>query len=173
MPGKRSFELVYEDHFSYVYNMLYMHTMHKQTAEDLTSDTFMRAMQAYDRYDPTRASERTWLTVIANRLLYNFYRSRAARKTEPAEDEVMAAIPCTDALLESLSDSTEDAVRKLLSCLDEQERHLLVMRYYSEMRNPEIAAALGTTPKAVSERCRRLLAKCRTIMEQERLTEWL
>ncbi len=47
------------------------------------------------------------------------------------------------------------------------------MRYYMDMKNPDIAEQLGIAPKAVSERCRRLLLKCRKLMEENGLEEFL
>lgn len=161
---KRPFEEVYEEQFSYVYNMIYMHLLHRETAEDLTSETFIRAYDAYDRYDPSVASERTWLCTIANRLLINHYRSRASGKVDYVEDEVLNMIPDQDEALDRLMNSNEQTVKALLSRLTEEERHLLLLRYYMDQKNPEIAEELGINPKAVSERYRRLLEKCRRLL---------
>ena len=56
-------------------------------AEDLTQETFERAFRAWGRFDPARASVRTWLLAIARNLLIDHYRSRGTRKEVPlAED---------------------------------------------------------------------------------------
>ena len=165
----RPFEDVYSDHFSYVYNIIYMHVLHRETAEDLTSETFIRAMSAYDRFDPSISSEKTWLCNIANRLLIDHYRSSARSKSDLAEDEVLNAVPVSDDEMEKLTDTTNQAVYTLLSRLDDEERHLLILRYFMEEKNPDIARELGISAKAVSERYRRLLLKCRKLMDTEEL----
>lgn len=161
----RPFEDVYMEHFSYVYNLIYMHVLDRETAEDLTSDTFTRALAAYDRYDPALASERTWLCTIANRLLINHYRARASHKEDCVGDEALTAIPSQDAELLRLTEGADQTAYLLLSSLDEEERRLLLLRYYQGWKNPEIAAELGISANAVSERYRRLLAKCRKLLE--------
>lgn len=164
---KRPFEDVYEDHFSYIYNFVYMHLLHRESAEDVTSEAFMRAYAAYDRYDPALASERTWLCTIANRLLINRYRSRSSSGEDLVGDEVLNVIPDPDEALEQLTDTTNLTVQTLLTQLTEEERHMLLMRYYMDMKNPEIADELGISAKAVSERYRRLVEKCRKLMETD------
>ena len=61
--------------------------------------------------------------------------------------------------------ATEQEVYRLLSMLNPQERELATMIYFQNMKNPEIGEILGIAPKAVSERHRRLLAKCRRLVE--------
>lgn len=170
---KRPLQEVYEDYFSYIYNMMYMHVLNRETAEDLTSEVFMKAFSTYAQYDPKRAGEKTWLSTIANHLLIDHYRSRSANKSDLVEDEVLTAIPCEDADMERICDTANDAVRVLMSELDPQERHLLEMRYYMDMKNPEIGEVLGINAKAVSERIRRLTEKCRKIAEARHIQEWL
>ena len=165
MAVKRSFEDVYEEHFSYVYNMIYMHVLHKETAEDVTSEAFIKAYAAYDRFDPSLASERTWLCNIANRLLIDHYRAKERNKTDLASDEILNVIPDENDEYEKLLDTTNQEVYQLLNKLDEEERHLLILRYFMDAKNPEIAQELGISAKAVSERYRRLLVKCRKLME--------
>ena len=53
-----------------------------------------------------------------------------------------------------------------MSHLTPAERDLLAMIYFEEMSNPEIGEVLGINPKAVSERHRRLLVKCRKLAEK-------
>ena len=60
----------------------------------------------------------------------------------------------------------EEEVKRLLSMLNEHERELIGMIYFQKMKNEEIGNVLGIAPKAVSERHRRLLAKCRKIVEK-------
>ena len=51
-------------------------------AEDLTQQTFERALKAWSRYDPRKASVGTWLIVIARNLLVDHFR--ADRSGAPA-----------------------------------------------------------------------------------------
>ena len=76
---KESFEIVYEKYFSDIYNFIYGQILHRERAEDLVSDVFVKAMTNYERFDPSRASVRTWLTNIARNTLIDDYRGDLLR----------------------------------------------------------------------------------------------
>ncbi len=166
---KRSFEEVYRDHFKPVYNYIYMQLLDRETAEDIVSDAFMKAFRAYDTFSPSVSSEKTWLFRIARNLLIDFYRRAGRSKEFNPGDEVLEAASYNDKELAAIEDDTNRVVYQVLSYLREEEREILLMRYIREMSNPEIAQETGLSPKSVSERIRRILAKCRKIMEQKRL----
>lgn len=163
---KTTFAQLYEDNYKALYNYVYMRLLHRQEAEDIVSDVFMKALDAYDTYDPAVSSERTWLFRIAKNRLTDYYRRRAINPVQVMEDEALSAIPGEDRELEAIQDDTNRIVYCVLKELRDEEREILLMRYIQGLKNPEIARELGIAEKAVSERIRRALAKCRKIMEE-------
>ncbi len=166
---RRPFEEVYEEHYKALYNYVYMQLLHRQDAEDIVADVFTRAYNAYDTYDPRTASEKTWLFRIAKNRLTDWYRRRAVAPVQTAQDEVLEAVPDEDDEYAAIEDDTNRTVYRVLRQLRDEEREILLARYIRKMKNPEIAAELGIADKAVSERIRRALAKCRRIMDDEGL----
>ena len=90
------FARVYAEHVFRVYGFLAYRVHDHELAEDLTQGTFERALRSWAKFDPRRASERTWLLAIANNLLIDHYRRervmhdakaralcRSARKRDP------------------------------------------------------------------------------------------
>ena len=66
MSGRDSdFARVYDEHLWHVYGFLAYRVRDRNMVEDLTQSTFERALRAWPRFDPAKASERTWLLVIA------------------------------------------------------------------------------------------------------------
>lgn len=63
-PLRRGFAEVAEDHLDDVHRYLLMLTADPAAAEDLTAETFEKALRSWRRYDPRRSSERTWLCRI-------------------------------------------------------------------------------------------------------------
>jgi len=61
----------------------------------------------------------------------------------------------------------------ILSKLNDSERELISMIYFQNLSNPEIGEILGINAKAVSERHRRLLAKCRKLETGKSLSDFL
>ena len=161
----KSFGEIFEEYYKPIYNYVYMQVLCREEAEDLVSDVFMKAMNAYDSYNPSLASEKTWLFRIARNHLIDHYRRKASRLTFVTEDEILEAIPSGRDDYASIEDETNKTVYLVLSHLKTEERRILLMRYVWELKNPEIAGELGINEKAVSERIRRALAKCKKIAE--------
>ena len=160
---KESFEIVYEKYFSDIYNFIYGQILHRERAEDLVSDVFVKAMTNYERFDPSRASVRTWLTNIARNTLIDDYRKNSIRKSVSLDDEDNYTEPSYEDEYKVLKEDDEREVYRILSLLSETERELAGMIYFQNMKNNEIGEILGINAKAVSERRRRLLAKCRKL----------
>ena len=160
---KEPFEVVYEKNFSDIYNYIYGQILHRERAEDLVSEVFIKAMTHYDSFDPSRASVRTWLTNIARNTLIDDYRKSSVRKSVSLDDEENYTEPSYEDEYKVLKEDDEREVYRILSQLSETERELAGMIYFQNMKNDEIGQILGINAKAVSERRRRLLAKCRKL----------
>ena len=169
---KEPFEEVYEKQFSNIYNFIYAQLLNKERTEDLVSDIFIKAMKNYDRFDPSIASVRTWLTNIARNSLIDYYRKAALRdhqSLDADEDDEVKIEPSYEDEYPIFQDVLAEEVQQLLAKLTPKERELVAMLYFEEMKNPEIGEVLGINAKAVSERHRRLLVKMRRIVEEENL----
>ena len=165
---KASFETVYDETFKYIYNYLYSQTLHRETAEDLSMDVFVRAMEHYGGYDPAKASVRTWLVTIARKTLINHLRSARVRRTENLED---APEPGKMDEYSFRQDAISEEVARIFSQLQPEERELLAMRYMMDKDNSAIGGVVGLDRKTVSQRIMRLLQKCRKLTEGRELLE--
>ena len=161
--GTEAFARVYEENFSAIYNYIYAQILQKETAEDLTSDVFLRALSHYESYDSARAKERTWLFAIArNRVIDHF---RSGKRSVSLED---VAEPSTsfEEQYKLLTDDPQREVYRLLSMLERKDRELVALRYLNGMKVNDIAAMLGVSAAAVSKRMTRILDKLRQIAEE-------
>ena len=163
---KEPFEAVYEKYFSAIYNYVFGQVLHRERAEDIVSDTFMKAMSYYDEFDPSRASVRTWLTNIARNVMIDDFRKGAIRSHSSLDDEENMIEPSYEDEYGIFREETAKEVYQLMTGLTEQERELIGMIYFQNMKNEEIGKVLGINAKAVSERHRRVLAKCRKLASQ-------
>lgn len=166
--NKTSFEMVYEENFSYVYNFVYMRVMHRETAEDITSQVFLNALSHYDSFDPDKASARTWLCTIARNTVINHVKS--GRSQEIPTEELPETPIEDDYGLRQMEINKE--ARRILIHLTEEERDLLALRYSLEMPVKDIAEMYGIDPKAMTERYRRLLTKCRKYTEGSSMADY-
>ena len=79
---------LYEEEVWRVYGFFGYRVGSRADAEDLTQLTFERAIRAWNRFDPDRASARTWLMSIAGNLLIDHYRRDRSTAQEPIEDHL-------------------------------------------------------------------------------------
>ena len=84
------FERLYAEHAQALFGFLSYRTGDRVLAEDLLADTFERALRARRRFDPRKASEKTWLYAIALNCLRDHARRRG---TEGRALERIASLP--------------------------------------------------------------------------------
>ena len=164
-PDKRPFEEVYDEYYEKVFKSVYMRLLHMENTEDIVQDTFVKAMKAYDRYDPKVSSVYTWLCTIATNTLYDHFRKTGSDKVVSLEDYMEAGFEpgSADPELEKLTDGYARSAYVILSRLNESERSLLSMRFGLEMSYKEMAEVLSSNEKAVGKKMEQLLKKCRNI----------
>jgi RNA polymerase sigma-70 factor (ECF subfamily) len=147
-------------------------------AEDLVQETMLRAWRARERYDPGRASVRTWLYRIATNACLTALEGRSRRPLPsglggPSDDphaplapslDVPWLQPFPDALL---GDPAERAVRRgslrlaliaAMQALPPKQRAVLILRDVLEFPAAEVAELLGATPAAVNSALQRARA---------------
>ncbi|MFD8814955.1 sigma-70 family RNA polymerase sigma factor [Streptomyces sp. NPDC059627] len=164
---------------AYCYRML--GSFHE--AEDLVQETMLRAWKARERYDPARASVRTWLYRIATNACLTALQGRARRPLPsglgaPAVDPEAPLTPSLDVpWLEPFPDARYDAearadLRLALvaawQVLPARQRAVLVLREVLEFSAAEVADQLETSVPAVNsalQRARTALARVGTVDE--------
>ena len=148
-----SFAATAEEHLDDVYGYLVYLTRDRSLAEDLTADTFEKALRLWRRFDPARASARTWLCQIARTTALDWFRAEERRRKR----EERAALPelAEGGLSPGLSPELEEALRALSA----GEREVIALRVLLELDGEEAARVLGISPTAVSTRLSRALKK--------------
>jgi RNA polymerase sigma factor (sigma-70 family) len=158
---KLNFARVYDEHVWRVYGFLAYRLGDRETAEDLTQATFERALRAWSRFDPRRASETTWLLAIARNLLIDHYRRDKSNVTEPIDED---AAPMVAGPEEQLLGSPE--LLNALGKLSERDREVLALRFGGDMTGPEIAQLLDLTLANVQQIVSRSLRKLRGLLDE-------
>ncbi|GLX93713.1 RNA polymerase subunit sigma-70 [Herbidospora sp. NBRC 101105] len=154
---------------AYCYRML--GSFHE--AEDLVQETMTRAWRARDRYDPARASVRTWLYRIATNVCLTALDGRARRPLPsglgaPGDDPGAPLTPAHDVpWLQPFPDARHDVAARAdlrlalvaaLQVLPPRQRAVLVLREVLEFSAAEVAAQLGATVPAVNSALQRARA---------------
>ena len=130
-------------------------TGNRADAEDLVQATLVKAYQSWDRIDDAAA-----LDTYVRRVMVNTHISgwRRRRVDEYPTDEIPDAPSAGDATRDS---DLRDVVQRALDRLPRQMRAAVMLRFYDDMTEPEVAAALGVSVGTVKSTVARAVAKLR------------
>jgi RNA polymerase sigma factor (sigma-70 family) len=163
MPA-RDFSAVYDEHVWQVYGFFAYRLRTRADAEDLTQLTFERALRAWSRYDPSKASVATWLIAIARNLLIDHARADRSARRQPID----ALDDTHDALVATADDpdlGLEPDLEHALSSLGGREREIVALRFGGDLSGPEIAELTGLSLANVQQILSRSLRRMRAVIE--------
>jgi RNA polymerase sigma-70 factor (ECF subfamily) len=152
------FARVYDDEVWNVFGFLSYRVNSRADAEDLTQQTFERALRAWDRYDPQRAAVGTWLISIARNLLIDHYRRDRSSKHESIDEGSADRLGAAD---EPADLDIAPDLAAALERLGQRERELIALRYGADLTGPEIAEMTGLTLANVQQILSRSLRRMR------------
>lgn len=142
-----------EAHLDDVYGYLAWFTSDRFAAEELTAETFERALRLWHRFDPQRGSARTWLYQVARTVALDHFRSERRR----VHREELAAPPETVdfRFAEGLSPDLEAALARLSA----GEREVVALRILLDLDAGTASRILGISPTNCTTRLNRALKK--------------
>ena len=155
-----AFTRLVEEYQTHVYNLCYRMLGEPEAAEDAAQETFLRAYQNLHRYDQSR-SFATWLLSIGAHYCIDRLRRRKLSMfsmDEENDDGTTFEVPdaaAPDPEGESVKREDRDRLHILLKGLDETDRAAIIMRYWYDYSEVEIAESLDLTVSAVKSRLHR------------------
>jgi RNA polymerase sigma-70 factor (ECF subfamily) len=159
----RSFASVAEAHLDDVYAYLLYLIGDRTVAEDLTGETFEKALRRWRRFDPARGPAKTWLCQLARSAALDHFRSERRRRRReeafaPGERE-------EPRLVEGLSPELDAALQSLSAA----EREVVVLRVVLDIDGDSVARLLGISPTACSTRLSRALRRMEEMVGDDRV----
>lgn len=155
---KEDFGKRYDEHVKKIYEFIYFKTHHKETAEDLTANTFMKALTNLESFDEDKASFKTWLYSIARNTVIDHYRMR--KETVDLEDAWDLHTG------ENIERDTElqmkiESVQKYMEKLKPEQREVVLLRVWGGHSFAEIAEITGKTEAACKMSFKRTMERLR------------
>jgi RNA polymerase sigma factor (sigma-70 family) len=145
-----------QQHLDDVFAFLVYLTGDRSLADDLTAETFARALERWRRFDPGRGSARAWLCQLARSTALDHFRAedrRRRREGRYAADE--SREDAEPVFGEGLSPELERALGRLSAA----EREVVALRVVLELESELAARVLGISVTACSTRLSRALTK--------------
>lgn len=151
------FEELYLESFGQVYRYVLSRVSDPRTAEDVTSEAFLRAARSFRSYDERRSQFATWVTAIARNCIVDHFGSNPPIVPLDEVPDDATAFEERPAVL----DEDAEYARALMAVLSKNERNLIRMRYFEGKRNVQIASELNINQSTVASRLQRALIKMR------------
>jgi RNA polymerase sigma-70 factor, ECF subfamily len=143
--GRAAFAAIVEEHWTAVYRTLFTLCGNAHDTEDLTQETFLRALNRLSSFRPgTRM--RPWLLRIATNAFFDARRKRLRARVKPLEGDPPAAVVRPEHALEVAEEST--LLKAALEELSETTRLVFHLRATEDLSFREIAKLVGTTEQA-------------------------
>lgn len=133
------------------------------TANDLSSSTFERALRGIDRFDARKSQIQTWLFAIARNVAINHWKSESIRFSVPLDDQLLES---NDPPLEEVMISLENKEQILaaLQSLDSRSREIIALKFGGPLTNRQIADLVDLTEQNVAVILYRSLLKLRQLL---------
>jgi RNA polymerase sigma-70 factor (ECF subfamily) len=146
-----AFGLLYDHYQPAVYRFLYYRTRSATLAEDLTSDTFFRALRSMNNFRWQGRDFGAWLMTIARNLTTDHYKAGRTRLETATEDMGLHDDSTEGPESEVLAGLSNEILLTALSELPNEQRECLIMRFLQGMSTAETALALGRSDGAVKQ----------------------
>ena len=154
-------EQAFERYYPAIFRYFRFHGADVDTANDLASATFERALNHVAAFDPRRAQIQTWLFSIARNLAINHWRAENTHVAMPLEED----LPIPDDLpLEQtiILEQDKNQILLALQILDERSREIVAFKFGGLLANRQIAEITNLTESNVGVILYRALLKLRT-----------
>ncbi len=154
---REALEGLYLLHFDRIYSYLHLSVGNRHDAEDLTTQTFLKMLEAIGRFRWRTAPFSAWLFRIAHNLAMDHFR--ATKRWQPEEEvpepEGAEESSAEEAALESIG---RRSMLELIENLSHEQKQVLTLKFVFNFSNGEAATILGKTEGAVKSLQHRALA---------------
>jgi RNA polymerase sigma-70 factor, ECF subfamily len=154
---------LYKTYHVKIFRYLYYRVGDRQTAEDLTSEVFVRMLRFLGSFKPPSASFQAWLFQIARNICNDHFRKLKSHQVVPLEEEVKDGGLSVHDTAERILNSAQ--LKQALNQLSEDQRDVIIMRFIADMSIAEAAHSLNKTEDSIKGLQRRALLSLKEILK--------
>jgi RNA polymerase sigma-70 factor (ECF subfamily) len=160
-----AFEKLYNEYYFRVFRYAWKKVRNSDDAEDLTQNAFIYCYQRYEEYDERRASFGTWIFLVLNSRIKNYFRDK---KCNVHIDEIIEILPDEtdfDHAIE-LEEMRIKLLNALKTCTLVQAR-IVQYRYFHKQSIRDISLCMGLSEANVRTQLSRAIKKMRAHLEKK------
>lgn len=170
------FEYLIRRHKNKVFSYISLYIRDQALAEDIFQDTFLKVIQSVKsgRYSDN-GKFISWVMRIAHNLIIDHFRRVKQMNTfsnDDYESDIFNSRKLTEANIEDviIKRQIQKDIRKMISCLPDDQREVVILRHYSDLSFKEIADITGVSINTALGRMRYALINLRKIMEEKKIS---
>lgn len=153
---------LYNHYFERLYRFIYYRVSHKETAEDLTEEVFVKVFKNLRTLEQPAAFE-GWLFQIARNLVIDYYRSK--RPVVPLE-EIENTLEYETNIVDLVNLQTEQTIFiKLLKELSPEQQQVIKLKFLEDIDNAAIAQIMEKTEGAIRVIQHRAISKLKELID--------
>ena len=162
---REALEELYLIHFDRIYSYLHVSVGNRHDAEDLTTQTFLKMLEAIGKFRWQSAPFSAWLFRIAHNLAMDHFRATKRWQPEetPPEPDPDEHTSAEHGALESIG---RKSMLELIEDLSPEQQQVLTLKFVFNFANAEAATILGKTEGAIKSLQHRALASLQKQLEQ-------
>ena len=146
-----AFGMLFDHYQRSVYRFLFHRTRSQTLAEDLTSETFFRALRSMSNFRWQGKDFGAWLMTIARNLATDHFKAGRTRLELTTDDMGLHDDSTEGPESEVLTSLTHETLLEALTNLPDEQRDCLIMRFLQGLSIAETAAVLGRSDGAVKQ----------------------
>lgn len=155
---------LYDKYYKQIFNYIYQRSEDKETAFDITSQVFIKAMTNIVNYQFKGVPFASWLYRIAYSELMQAFREQKAQRTINADVADIKNL-CSE-IEENNYEELLPVLAKVIPQLEENEIQLIEMRFFEKRQFNEIAELLEITENNAKVKMHRLLDKLKKLIKK-------
>jgi RNA polymerase sigma-70 factor, ECF subfamily len=153
--------ILYNHYYERLYRFIYYRVSHKEVAEDLTEEVFIKSFRNLKNLEQTAAFE-GWLFQIARNQVIDYYRSK--KSTVPLE-EIENTLEYETNIVDIVNLQTEQTLLiKILKELNSDQQMVIKLKFIEDLDNETIANLMDKTEGSIRVLQHRAIAKLKELM---------
>jgi RNA polymerase sigma-70 factor (ECF subfamily) len=158
------FVQLYRRHYDAVFRYCVHRLFERATAEDVTSQVFLKVVENLDSFKGNEQQFRNWLYKIATNAVNDHLRKTTRRNTllKGTRQQIGSQVADCDESAENLI-----LLREAVFALKPRYQTIITLRFFENLKLTEIAEVLASNPGTVRSQLARALAKLRKVLATE------
>lgn len=162
---RESFGFIYDHFRDKLYRFIYFRVGHKEIAEDLLADTFVKAWLKIENVLNHKALS-SWIYQVAKNNIIDYYRIKGTATV--SIEEVSEILPDASNPVDSANLTIEHGtLMELMGSLSEEQRLVVQYKFFEDLTNEEIASVMNKSEGAVRVLQHRAVARLKQLLQKK------